>query len=54
MQTKKLKLDADAPSLCNGKVVLKKQGKNNMQTEELTGPEGCHGASPSLWCYPFI
>jgi hypothetical protein len=29
----KLKLYADAPSLCNGKVMLKKQGKNNMQTE---------------------
>jgi hypothetical protein len=23
--------------------MLKKQGKNSMQTEELIGPEGCHG-----------
>jgi hypothetical protein len=43
MQTKNLKLDADVPSLCNGKVVLKKQGKNSMQTEGLIGPGGCHG-----------
>jgi hypothetical protein len=28
------KLDVDAPSLCNGKIMLKKRGKNNMQTEE--------------------
>jgi hypothetical protein len=40
MQTKNLKLDADAPSLCNGKVMLKKQDKNSMQTEELIGPGG--------------
>jgi hypothetical protein len=51
---KKLKLDADAPSLCYGKVMLKKQGKNSMQTEELIGPEGLHGESPSLWCYPLL
>jgi hypothetical protein len=24
-------------------VVLKKQGKNSMQTKELIGPVGCHG-----------
>jgi hypothetical protein len=24
-------------------VVLKKEGKNSMQTEELIGPGGCHG-----------
>jgi hypothetical protein len=24
-------------------MVLKKQGKNSMQTEELIGPGGCHG-----------
>jgi hypothetical protein len=33
----KKKLDGDAPRLCNGKVVLKKQGKKSMQTEELIG-----------------
>jgi hypothetical protein len=36
MQTKNKKLDADAPSLCNGKVILKKQDKNMMQTEEFS------------------
>jgi hypothetical protein len=43
MQTKNKKLDADAPSLCNGKVMLKKQDKNMMQIEELIGPEGAMG-----------
>jgi hypothetical protein len=43
MQIKNKKLDADTPSLCNGKVMLKKQGKNSMQTEELIGPGGCQG-----------
>jgi hypothetical protein len=38
MQTKNYKLDAYAPILCNCKVVLQKQGKNSMQTEELIGP----------------
>jgi hypothetical protein len=37
MKNKILKVDADAPSFCNGKVMLKKQGKNSMQTEELIG-----------------
>jgi hypothetical protein len=37
------KIDVDAPSLCNGKRVLKKQGRNSMQTEELIGPGGFHG-----------
>jgi hypothetical protein len=40
---KKLKIDADAPSLCNGKMVLKQQVNNSMQTEELIGPGDCHG-----------
>jgi hypothetical protein len=48
MQTKKLKLDTDPPSLCNGKAMLRKQGKNNMQIEELIGPKSFHGESPSL------
>jgi hypothetical protein len=43
MQTKNLKLDADAPSLCNGKVIFKKQHKNSMQTEELIGLGGAMG-----------
>jgi hypothetical protein len=34
--------------------VLKKQGKNSMQNEELIGPGGCHVASPSLWCCPLL
>jgi hypothetical protein len=50
----KLKLDTDAPSLCNGKVMLKKQGKNNMQTEELIVPGGYHGAYPRFWCSPLL
>jgi hypothetical protein len=36
-------LDADAPNLCNSKVMLKKQDKNIMQIEELIGPEGAVG-----------
>jgi hypothetical protein len=51
---KKLKLDVDAPSLCNGKVMLKKQDKNSMQTEELIGPGGFHEEYPRLWCYPLL
>jgi hypothetical protein len=43
MQMRNSKLDADAPSLCNGKVMLEKQDKNSMQTEELIGPEGAMG-----------
>jgi hypothetical protein len=43
MQTKNKKLDADAPSLCNSKAMLKKQDKNGMQTDELIGPEGDKG-----------
>jgi hypothetical protein len=33
MQTKKFKTRC-TPSLCNSKMVLKKEGKNSMQTEE--------------------
>jgi hypothetical protein len=54
MQTQNYKLDADAPSLCNGKVVLKKQGKNSMKIKEFIGPGGYHGASTSLGCYPLL
>jgi hypothetical protein len=25
-----------------------------MQTKELIGPGGCHGASPRLWCCPLL
>jgi hypothetical protein len=35
-------------------VILKKQDKNSMQTEELIGPGGCHGAYRILWCYPLL
>jgi hypothetical protein len=50
---KKIKT-SDAPSLYNGKVMLKKQDKNSMQTEELIGQGVGHGASLSLWYYPLL
>jgi hypothetical protein len=51
MQTKNQKLDVDAASLCNGKVMLKKQDKNSTQIEELIGP-GVPWGIPKLMVLP--
>jgi hypothetical protein len=51
---KKLKLDADAPNLCNSRMVLKKQGKNSMQTKELIGPGVAMGNSQDYGVIHYI
>jgi hypothetical protein len=54
MKTKNKKLDIDAPSLCNSRMVLKKQGKNSMQTRELIGPGVAMGHTQAYGVFHYL